>query len=215
MDQHVSVITLKEKIKLNPLSITSITICREPINIINEIDLTQCINLSHLSLTTISFNEINLTNCINLTNLTLSGTIITHELNLMNCINLTHLTLNTSCIKDSEQLYKVNLTNCVNVTNCINLMHVNLNYSNNMIDVLKLPDFSKCIKLQSFKCNSIYLNLELFPDIIEYKGLRCEFNYVSYIREKIKTEERLNKLEEDNRELRKIIDELRRPSKYM
>ena len=109
----------------------------------------------------------------------------------------------------------INLTNCVNVTNCINLTHVNLNYSTNPIDLLKLPDFSKCIKLQSFKCNSIYLNLELFPDIIEYKGLRCEFNYVSYIREKIKTEERLNKLEEDNRELRKIIDELRRPSKYM
>ena len=208
-----SVITLKENIKSNPLSITSITICREPIDIINEIDLSQCINLSHLSLRNISFNEINLTNCVNLTHLTLSGTIITHELNLMNCIHLTHLTLDTSNIKDSEQLYKVNLTNCVNVTNCINLTHVNLNYSN--IDLLKLPDFSKCIKLQSFKCNSIYLNLELFPDIIEYKGLRCEFNYVSYIREKIKTEERLNKLEEDNRELRKIIDELRRPSKYM
>ena len=33
---------------------------------------------------------------------------------------------------------------------------------------------------------------------------------------KINTEERLNKLEEDNRELRKIIDELRQPkSKYM
>jgi hypothetical protein len=209
-----SVIALKEKIKLNPLSITSITICREPINIIHEIDLSQCINLSHLSLQNSSFNEINLTNCVNLTHLTLSGTIITHELNLMNCINLTHLRLDTSCIKDSGQLYKANLTNCVNVTNCINLTHVDLNYNN--IDVLKLPDFSKCIKLQSFKCNCIYLNLELFPDIIEYKGLQCGFNYVSYIREKIKIEERLNKLEEDNRELRKIIDELRQPkSKYM
>ena len=215
MDQRDSVITIKEKIKLNPLSITTITIYGN-INIINEINLAQCINLSNLSLTNISFNEINLTNCINLTHLTLSGTIITNEINLMNCINLTHLTLNTSCIKDSEQLYKVNLTNCVNVTNCINLMHVNLNYSNNMIDVLKLPDFSKCIKLQSFMCNCIYLNLELFPNIIEYKGLHYTFNYISYIKEKIKTEERLNKLEEENRELRKIIDELRpTKSKYM
>jgi hypothetical protein len=36
-----------------------------------------------------------------------------------------------------------------------------------------------------------------------------------YTREKIKTEERLNKLEADNREMRKIIDELQKPSKYM
>ena len=35
-------------------------------------------------------------------------------------------------------------------------------------------------------------------------------------KDKIKTEDRLNKLEHDNKELRKIIDELRpTPSKYM
>ncbi len=35
------------------------------------------------------------------------------------------------------------------------------------------------------------------------------------IKEQLKTEDRLNKLEDDNKELRKIIDELRAPSKYM
>jgi hypothetical protein len=38
----------------------------------------------------------------------------------------------------------------------------------------------------------------------------------TYTKEELKIEERLNKLEEDNRELRKIIDELRpTKSKYM
>ena len=204
----------------------------------SKLDLTQCINLTHISLTNMTIS-LDLTKCINLTELDIRDTSI--SLDLTKCINLTHISLTnmtisldlTKCINLTEldirdTSISLDLTKCIklmkltihdiiindiDLTKCINLTH--FTYSGNDNEFIHLLDFSKCIKLQSFTSNYNNLNLRLFPDIIHYIG-QDKLDNVYHLRQQIKTEERLNKLEEDNRELRKIIDELRpTKSKYM
>ena len=164
----------------------------------SKLDLTQCINLTHISLTNMTIS-LDLTKCINLTELDIRDTSI--SLDLTKCIKLMKLTIHDIIIND------------IDLTKCINLTH--FTYSGNDNEFIHLLDFSKCIKLQSFTSNYNNLNLRLFPDIIHYIG-QDKLDNVYHLRQQIKTEERLNKLEEDNRELRKIIDELRpTKSKYM
>jgi hypothetical protein len=184
----------------------------------NHLDLRFCTKLTHLTITL--FNQ------------TTFDTI-----DLTNCVQLTHLSICTD--------YRIIVIKNINLTKCINLTHVNFNGEINVKDYSSMPDLSKCLKLQSVSCRSsgkyfdINLNPILFPDVIEING-KLSSNLILRLKKNekeietrtkeeesesfkllmdqrfCKLEERLNSVEEENRELRKIIDELTPiKSKYM
>ena len=77
--------------------------------------------------------------------------------------------------------------------------------------IIPLLKYTPEYKISQFEKGNIALLKKIIDDLKKQLSIKDE----THTKEKIKTEERLNKLESDNRELRKIIDELRAPSKYM
>ena len=205
---NISEINLTECINLKSIILNSCE-CT------NELNLTKCINLTDITLHKYnsksicnnwynsfiyynSANFINLTNCINLQDIRLYDTSIIVD--LTKCVNLQSLIIcNKGAFREqNKMLNQIDLSNCVNLTN--------FRYEgNDSTNGCNLIDFSKCIKLQSFTSNYNNLNLRLFPDIIDYIG-QDKLDNVYHLRQQIKTEERLNKLEEENR-LLKIKDD--------
>jgi hypothetical protein len=174
--------------------------------------------------------------CIKLTHLELGqiNQYTMDNIDLTQCVNLTKLIIQTKNIGTPINISPV--INKLNLTKCVNLTHFSYGGGTILKDCkIFLPDLSKCIKLKKFNCNNYdqvinLLDLKLFPDMVTFNNSNlADLNYrlcklekqlnindETHTKEQLKTEERLAKLEEDNRELRKIIDELQpAKSKFM
>ena len=221
---------VNEKIKSNPLSIKYINTEQKHGPDSYLYDLTKCINLEKLQYLEVRSSigqlkihhptNLNLLNCVKLTHLilTIENQHTFDTLDLTNCVNLIHISITSNHFPLS--INKLNLKKCVNLKHFTGLFHGKLNDS-------EMPDFTNCLKLEHYYMHNcitfVYLNLKKFPNIIMHNGSnvfglnsrliqlesQLSIKDETHIREKIKTEERLNKLEKENNELRKIIDELR------
>ena len=226
-----------EIIKSSPLSIKYINTEQEHSANSYLYDLTKCINLEKLQYLEVRSSNplfgihhttnLNLLNCVKLTHLilTIENQLTLDTLELTNCINLIHISITSNQFPLS--------INKLNFKNCVNLKHFTGSFSGKLNNS-EMPDFTDCLKLENYYMHNgitfVDLNLKKIPNIIMHNGsnvfglnsrliqLESQLSIKDemYIREKIKTEERLNKLEKENNELRKIIDELRpTKSKYM
>jgi hypothetical protein len=194
----------------------------------NNLNLQFCTKLTHLTITLFhqyTFDTIDLTNCVQLTHLSIFipyREINIKNINLTNCINLTHFEFNGEMsIRDYSSM--PDLSKCVKLQ-YINCCHASGQKLDINLNPILFPDIIECNgKLHS----NLILRLKKFEDsssrLIESKFIKLEKENKLL---KIKDDEnkkilqqheslltlitaKFNKLEEENREMRKIIDELR------
>jgi hypothetical protein len=225
-----------EKIKSDPLSVIEFDNHLEDVLVGKQYkrihkyvkinDVSKCVNLEKLSISTgifilnpiphpdnymfFEYLHLNLTNCIHLKQLSLHhlSQYTFDNMDLTQCVQLTHLTINA---REGVAIHKLDLTNCVNLTD--------FKYIGNKAI---LPNLTKCVKLESFYAcddtNYFELDLVYFPNMRKYNDdanivnihtrLVAQESMLSLIEIKFK------KLEEENKELRKLLDEFRSPSSF-
>ena len=205
----------------------------------NNLNLRFCNKLTHLTIKLLqqsTFDTIDLTNCVQLTHLSIFlpfQPINIKNINLTKCINLTHFEFNGELsIKDYSSM--------PDLSKCVKLQYINCHSSGKNLDInldpILFPDIIECngklhsnlilrlkkiedssSRLIESKFNKLEKEIEArikdeesfrllmdrrFHQLGKQLGIKDE----TYTREQIKTEERLNKLEEENR-LLKIKDD--------
>jgi hypothetical protein len=190
---------------------------------IDNIDLTQCVHLNKLIIQTKHIGTpINISPVIN-------------KLNLTKCVNLTHFqygggTILKDCkifLPDLSKCTKLKYFRCNNYDQVVNVINLKLfpdmiEFNGNILGDLNsrviqlesqvsIKDEKETMRIKLLMQNFNRLESKIESEI-RYLNIRDETHAI----EQIKIEERFNKLEEENKELRKIIDELRPiKSKYM
>ena len=193
----------------------------------NNLNLRFCNKLTHLSLTIFqqsTFDTIDLTNCVQLTHLSIFipfQPINIKNINLTKCINLTHFEFNGELsIKDYSSM--------PDLSKCVKLQYINCHSSGKNLDInlnpILFPDIIECngklhsnliLRLKKIEDSSSRITEDILnkvekenrllkiKDDENKKILQQHESLLSFI------ESKFNKLEAENKELRKIIDELR------
>ena len=206
----------------------------------NNLNLRFCTKLTHLTITLSNqstFDTIDLTNCIQLTQLSIFipfRPINIKNINLTNCINLTHFEFNGemsiidySSMPDLSKCVKLQYINCCHASG--KKLDINLNpilfpdiiecngklHSNLILRLKKIEDSSS--RLIESKFNKVEKEIETrikdeesFRLLMDRRFYQLEkqlsIKDEIYTKEKLKTEDILNKVEKENR-LLKIKDD--------
>ena len=198
----------------NKLTHLSLTIVNQ--STFDTINLSNCVQLTHLSIfipyRPINIKNINLTNCINLTHFEFNGELSIKDYSSMpdlsKCVKLQYI----NCHSSGKNL-DINLNPILfpDIIECNGKLHSNL-----MLRLKKIEDSSsrltedilnkvekenRLLKIKDEESFRLLMDRR-FHQLGKQLGIKDE----TYTREQIKTEERLNKLEEENR-LLKIKDD--------
>ena len=216
-------LNLSNCIKLTQLNLENITQIT-----IDNLNLSNCVHLTQLTINISSekcmgnMNKLNLSKCVNLTHLDLtfyesSRTILLYgsvsslsygTINLSNCINLLSVSLREFVV---TKYYKPTLPD---MSGCINLIKF-VSISDYSIIKLEYPTHEKQIEYPlGSKIHYNNIDLSLFPRMIYYNGNNVEhYNKIIEMHKTQKEslllliESKFNKLEKENKELRKHIEE--------